>query len=127
MKNLMILFSTLLLSFILAAQNPYVLAPDALQGPTPVLRVVDGDTITLTINGIEENARLIGIDTPETKHPTRGVEPYGPEASAFTKELLQGKQVWIEFDVEERDRYRRPLVYVYFEDDQGTCGTGTSA
>lgn len=46
-----------------------------------VVRVVDGDTVRLAINGDEENVHLIGIDTPETVHPTRGGEPYGKEAS----------------------------------------------
>ena len=56
-----------------------------LQGMFRVARVVDGDTVRLAINGQEEAVRLIGIDTPETVHPMRGEEPYGKEASDFTK------------------------------------------
>jgi len=85
----------------------------------PVLRVIDGDTIEIPINGSGESSRLTGVDTPETKHPEIGVEPYGPEASAFTKTLLEGREVYIEFDVEERDRYGRPLIYAYYEDPAG--------
>ena len=55
-----------------------------------VKRVIDGDTIQLT-NG--EIIRLIGVDTPETKHPQKPVEYYGKEASAFTRKMVEGKYV----------------------------------
>ena len=50
-----------------------------------VVRVVDGDTIVLDGN---EKVRLIGVDTPETKHPRKPVEYFGKEASAFTKRMV---------------------------------------
>ena len=53
-------------------------------------RVVDGDTILLN-NG--ERVRLIGVDTPETKHPKKPVEYFGKEASAFTKKMVEGEVV----------------------------------
>ena len=62
-------------------------------------RVIDGDTIELS-NG--EKIRLIGVDTPETKHPRKPVEYYGKEASAFTKKMVEGKEVRLEYDVQER-------------------------
>ena len=79
-----------------------------------VTRVVDGDTIEISpaIDGIED-VRLIGVDTPETKKPNCQVQPYGPEASAFTTAELQGQAVGLEFDVEKTDRYDRLLAYVY--------------
>lgn len=80
-----------------------------------VSRVVDGDTIIVEINGTEERVRFIGVDTPETKHPKKGVEHFGPEASAFTKEKLDGKIVYLEKDVSDRDRYNRILRYVWLE------------
>ena len=46
-----------------------------------VKHVVDGDTIDIAIGGNTERVRLIGVNTPETKHPTKGVECFGPEAS----------------------------------------------
>ncbi len=82
-----------------------------------VTEVIDGDTVKVMFDGKEEKIRLIGVDTPETKHPTKGVQPYGPEASAFTKEHLEGKDIMLEFDVQERDRYGRLLAYVWFEDE----------
>jgi micrococcal nuclease len=80
-----------------------------------VLRVVDGDTIEVLYNGKKEDVRLIGVDTPETVHPSKPVQPYGPEASAFTKAQLTGKRVGLEFDVEQRDRYGRLLAYVWLD------------
>jgi micrococcal nuclease len=81
-----------------------------------VTRVVDGDTIEVLIDGVEYRVRYIGIDTPETKHPTRGVEPFGPEASQANSELVEGRTVLLEKDVSETDRYGRLLRYVYVGD-----------
>lgn len=82
-----------------------------------VTRVVDGDTVYLTFaDGRSERLRLIGVDTPETVHPTIGEEPGGREASDFTKGALTGQAVLVEFDVEQRDRYGRLLGYVYTSD-----------
>ena len=73
-------------------------------------RVIDGDTIVLS-NG--EKVRLIGVDTPETKHPQKPVEYYGKEATAFTKRMVGGKVVKLKYDVQRRDEYDRLLAYVY--------------
>lgn len=77
-----------------------------------VARVVDGDTAHIVIDGVREKVRFIGVDTPES---TRETEPYGREASAYTKSLLDGRYVWIETDAELRDRYGRLLAYVWLE------------
>lgn len=80
------------------------------------MNVVDGDTMDIQFeNGKEERVRLVLVDTPETKHPTKPVQPFGPEASAFTKEMLAGKNVQVELDVQERDQYGRILAYVYID------------
>jgi micrococcal nuclease len=73
-------------------------------------RVIDGDTIVLS-NG--EKVRLIGVDTPETKHPQKPVEYYGKEATAFTKKMVGGRVVKLKYDVQRRDKYGRLLAYVY--------------
>ena len=78
-----------------------------------VERVVDGDTIIVAGIG---SVRLIGVDTPETVHPNRPVEFFGKEASAFTRQLLDGKRVRLEYDQERQDRYGRTLAYVYLAD-----------
>jgi micrococcal nuclease len=79
-----------------------------------VTYVVDGDTLDIKFeDGREERVRLVLIDTPETKHPRKPVQPFGPEASSFIKDLLSGQDVQIELDVQERDQYGRILAYVY--------------
>lgn len=86
-----------------------------------MVRVVDGDTIVLAGIDVGETdastggrkARLIGIDTPEV---FGGVECHGREASAFTKRVLQGARVLVDFDVGATDRYGRALVYVWQQD-----------
>lgn len=79
-----------------------------------ILKVVDGDTVDIEIDGHTERVRLIGVNTPETKHPTKPIECFGPEASAYLTQLLpKGTTVRIERDVEARDRYGRMLLYLY--------------
>ncbi|MDQ0216063.1 micrococcal nuclease [Oikeobacillus pervagus] len=82
-----------------------------------VVKVVDGDTIDVEIDGKKERIRMILVDTPETKHPRLGVQPFGPEASAYTKERLSNQQVLLEMDVQERDQYGRLLAYVWMGDE----------
>ena len=62
-----------------------------------VERVIDSDTIVLDGG---ERVRLIGVDTPETVHPSKPVEYFGKEASAFTKRTVEGKEVRLEYDQE---------------------------
>ena len=57
--------------------------------------------------------RFLGVDTPETVHPKKGVQPYGKEASNFTKNFLTGKNVWLEYDKNPTDRYNRHLAYIW--------------
>jgi len=85
-------------------------------GLIKVIRIVDGDTIVVNIDSKDEKVRLIGVDTPETVKPDTPVQKYGKEASAFTKKMLIGKKVKLEFDVQHRDKYARFLAYVYLDD-----------
>ncbi|MBU2592799.1 thermonuclease family protein, partial [Patescibacteria group bacterium] len=63
---------------------------------TKVIRVIDGDTIKIEGDKI---VRYIGIDTPETVHPSKPVQCYGKEASDKNKELVEGKEVNLEKDI----------------------------
>jgi len=82
-----------------------------------VVGVVDGDTIEICcVFGKREKVRYIGVNTPETKHPRKGVEPLGKEAAEANRRLVGGQNIHLEFDVELRDRYGRLLAYVYLED-----------
>lgn len=84
-------------------------------GPFDVIRIIDGDTIVLSISEKNTKVRLIGVDTPETVHPQKQVEAYGCEASEFTKNLLKGEQVTLEYESgpSKLDKYGRLLAYVY--------------
>ena len=84
-----------------------------------VERVIDGDTIHVRVEGKSRTVRLIGVDTPETKHPTKAVQYFGREASAFTKAALEGKTVRLQKDPtgDTVDRYGRWLRYVLLDGD----------
>jgi micrococcal nuclease len=81
-----------------------------------VLRVVDGDTIEVLLDGTEEDVRYIGVDTPESVAPGQPVECFGEAASDFNAELVEGEDVSLVFDAELRDKYGRLLAYVYVGD-----------
>ncbi|MTT31594.1 nuclease [Terrilactibacillus sp. BCM23-1] len=83
-----------------------------------VIKVVDGDTIHVRINGKDETVRMLLIDTPETHAPGKSVQMYGPEASQFAeKELPVGSPIQIEEGVKgyKRDKYDRLLGYIYLK------------
>ena len=91
-----------------------------------VKRAVDGDTLQLETG---ERVRLIGIDTPEmhesdklyrdsqrTQQDIQTIKALGRRAYEFTKNLVEGKRISLEFDVEKEDKYGRLLAYVYLKD-----------
>lgn len=131
--HLFLLFSILTSILYLSGSR---IRPESLHDPRPrilslftevpagfvkVVDIVDGDTIKVLIDGKEETVRMLGIDTPETKDPRRGVQCYGQAASHYTKDLLMGQPVHLLPDPMEqnRDKYDRLLRYVYLPD--GTC------
>lgn len=79
-----------------------------------VQRVVDGDTLLLRGG---QRLRLQGIDTPETVLEDHPVEPWGPEATAFTKEFIRtaGGRVELELDGEQLDQHNRWLRFVWHD------------
>lgn len=83
-----------------------------------VVEVIDGDTIIVWLDGQEATVRLVGIDTPETKHPKKKIECFGPEASQHLKEMIEGRRVELLPDSIQpnEDRYGRLLRYVYLAD-----------
>lgn len=83
-----------------------------------VIRIIDGDTIVVDIEGVNEKIRLIGIDTPEINDPRKPVECFGVEAGEKAQELLGDKLVFLEKDATqaERDKYNRLLRYVKTKD-----------
>lgn len=85
-------------------------------GTARVLRVVDGDTISVRIGGRTERVRYIGIDTPESVKPNTPVQCYAERAAAANAALVAGREVKLVRDAEARDKYGRLLAYVYRED-----------
>lgn len=85
--------------------------------PVELASTVDGDTAKFIYNDSQESFRFLLIDTPETKHPRIGKQPFGQEASDRTKELLtNANQIEVEFDVGgQQDKYQRYLAYIYVD------------
>jgi micrococcal nuclease len=87
--------------------------------PMTVQRVVDGDTVKLAApSGGTVTVRVLGIDTPETVDPRKGVGCFGPQASAWAKRELSGKRVRVRTDPSQdtRDKYGRLLAYLTLPD-----------
>jgi micrococcal nuclease len=78
-----------------------------------VVRVVDGDTIAVSLDGRAERVRYIGIDTPESVKPGTPVQCYAHKAAAENARLVARERVRLVLDVEARDRFGRLLAYVY--------------
>lgn len=83
-----------------------------------VLGVSDGDTLRVRVDGRSERVRLLGIDAPESVHPSKSRQCFGKEASSRMQSLAQSKQVRLVADRSQgdRDRYGRLLRYVELED-----------
>ncbi|MBQ9418853.1 MAG: thermonuclease family protein [Synergistaceae bacterium] len=117
-KKLICLIILAAVAYFTGGQLPGILQEDSSQElsditPGVVVRVVDGDTAVIRVAGAEKRVRFLGVDTPETVHPKKGVQPYGKEASNFTKESLSGRSVWLEYDQNPQDRYNRDLAYIW--------------
>jgi micrococcal nuclease len=78
-----------------------------------VQRIVDGDTIRVSLAGRSEPVRYIGVDTPESKKPGTAVQCFARRAAAENARLVRGERVRLVFDLERRDRFGRLLAYVY--------------
>ncbi len=107
------------LAMLIAVLAKFWGAWDGAAGPSPlaegthrVVRVIDGDTIILAPH---TTVRLIGVDTPETVKPEHPVEPWGPEATQFTRQFVSGGSVQLTFDRERVDRFGRYLAYVWVD------------
>ena len=94
------------------------IAQEVTENKTTVVRVVDGDTIVVLVNNIEEKIRIIGINTPETVDPRKKVECFGKQASDKAKQLLTGQEIKLKSDPTQadRDKYKRLLRYISLPD-----------
>jgi micrococcal nuclease len=125
LRRISIIAAALLFCFLAACGTQLGTQPDKVQQkvetgsskrfPVKLIKVIDGDTIKITINNNDETVRFLLIDTPESVHPTKPVQPFGKEASNFTKKMMINGSTEIELDVSERDKYGRLLAYVYVD------------
>ena len=76
-------------------------------------RVVDGDTIEVTIGGTEYTVRYIGIDTPELEDERPEYRALAEEAAQANRDMVEGRNVSLQQDVSETDQYGRLLRYVF--------------
>lgn len=82
-----------------------------------VVEVVDGDTIDVQLRGHRERIRLLGVDAPESVHPSAPIQCFGQEASTHLAALLPpGTEISLTRDVESHDHYDRRLAYVHTAD-----------
>lgn len=112
-----IIIGLILILVLIGASNPNLYANKTMDG-IQLVDCVDGDTAKLQIDGKNETVRFLAIDTPETKHPQKGIEPYGKEASDFTCTFLKnGSEIKLEYDSnsEDRDKYDRVLAWVFID------------
>ena len=90
-----------------------------LEGPCRVLKVYDGDTISVLIGNTETTIRMIGIDTPESVNRDQSKNtPEGMEVSLWLHDCLEGRKVWLEYDEQREDRYGRTLAYVWLDEGE---------
>jgi len=87
-------------------------SPTIKQESTELIKIIDGDTVIVKINGEEKSIRLIGIDTPEKN------ECFEKEATEKLKEIIANKKIKLEADnsQDDKDKYDRLLRYIYLED-----------
>src|SRR5215210_1403714 len=110
MKNLIV--ASLATAALIAGSIAVGAAANADSGT--VVRVIDGDTLVVSINNGDHTIRLLNVDTPETKDPNQPVECLGPQATQYLEEALpKGTQVRLEFDIERHDKYGRTLAGVF--------------
>src|SRR5688500_12176815 len=118
---------TLLSVMVLLAMPALATAQDVPVGiprsaePATVVSVTDGDTIKVRLpDGTVEPLRLIGIDAPEPRDPSRPDGCFDDESSKRLKKLLPaGREIWLESDQTDRDRFDRLLRYVWVEKNDG--------
>lgn len=129
MKKVLIVFLLVFIALSCKEQTDKVNLPKNLI-EAQVIRVIDGDTIVVSIDAVEEKVRLIGIDTPESRANKRAelqekelgkdiesIVELGKKSKEFTKSMLENvPKVYLEFDVQQRDKYGRLLAYVYLPD-----------
>ena len=123
-KKLISLFITVIVVVVLAFEmrtgddgGKTVIPLDNERETVTLVRPVDGDTANFDTKSFGNvNVRFSGVNTPETRHPTLGLEYYGKEASAFTREMLEkAVKIEIEWDETQSKSHDRPIGIVFVD------------
>lgn len=117
-NNRLLYYSIILFSLISCNSTTEKIEDKGIVKTFAVKKIVDGDTFWL-YNGTEdgEKIRLIGVDAPESRNAfKKKIGYYGKESKIYLTNLLKGKRVKLEYDVDNTDQYGRTLAYVYLED-----------
>ena len=101
-----------------SAEPPSPFEEAKLSGPYEVVKVTDGDTINVMVDGAKVKIRIIGIDTPETVSTSDPIQCFGPESSAYAEKIFEDSSVFLEYDDSQGllDKYDRTLAHVWTED-----------
>jgi micrococcal nuclease len=124
------LFIGLVVSILIISLKTFIIPPQKTQVPvkkvlstttstsSAVLKIVDGDTVDVSVNGVKTKIRVIGINTPETVDPRKSVECFGKEASDKAKSILLNQTVTLKSDStqSDKDKYGRSLRYITLPD-----------
>ena len=107
----------LVISTLCCAENSQI--QDKEQNEYKVIKIFDGDTIVLGIDGVEERVRFIGMDTPEIAHREKPAEYFANEATEHLKQILSKHKITkLEYDVIKRDKYGRLLAYLFLDNGE---------
>lgn len=97
----------------------YDVAPTGAVQEGTVVRVSDGDTIEVEVEGRRRLLRYIGLDAPEIQGPYEDLEWLGPEAAQANYSLVGERTIFLEKEVSDTDRNGRLLRYVWLRDGAG--------
>jgi micrococcal nuclease len=120
-RRLIVAALLVVVAIVIARQVAVPSNPTTSEGPVSagravVVKVADGDTVTVRMDGYEGPVRIIGIDTPEIERPGKPGGCYGEQATAATRAWVLGRTVKLVPGREQRDRYGRLLATITPED-----------
>ncbi|NWF75809.1 MAG: thermonuclease family protein [Nitrospirae bacterium] len=113
--NLVALIFFILVAVLYLINEKYPLKSKSEEPYVSVIKVYDGDTVSVKVDRKQEKIRLIGIDAPEM-----GQEPWGENAKRYLENLLDSSdwEIRLEYDIEKRDQYNRLLAYIWTKDNK---------
>jgi micrococcal nuclease len=114
-NSIALVFFVLIATVYLYNEKFFATGKDAKGHYLHVIKIFDGDTVSVLVDGKQEKVRLIGIDAPEM-----GQKPWGENAKSYLETLLSSSagKIKLEYDIETRDQYGRLLAYMWTQDNR---------